>query len=481
MFWACSENRVGFNDIGSIKGKVVEMGTNVPLANVRISTQPITSTVFTDSLGNFLIENAPVGDYSVQARKDDYIASFEPASVISDATVEVVFELVPSTANNRPPDQPILISPSEGQVLDTTVVTFKWRATDPENDDLTFAIELRNDKNADVERFEDIMDTIFTYDGLMLGTQYFWQVAANDGINESVLSEIGTFSVIMAPEDNRFLFVRNIDGNNVIFSSDENANEFMLTDPSKNSYNPRTNVAAGRIAYLQTTGAQVDIFTMNRDGTDKQQVTLDVKPNGFDLNEINFSWPENSDRIYFPNFDKLYRIRTNGQGLIEYYRTIDGSLISEVDVDQEHQIIALKTNNLDGYNINIFTINFQGDLLNTVLTGVTGASSGLNLSVTGQKLIYAYDVSGFESFDYRRLDSRIFEYDLNTNMATDISYNKPAGTNDLDPVYSPNEAQVIFTNTSNDGISQQNVFTLEIGDDTSRAQLFTNAFMPDWE
>jgi hypothetical protein len=63
----------------------------------------------------------------------------------------------------------------------------------------------------------------------------------------------------------------------------------------------------------------------------------------------------------------------------------------------------------------------------------------------------------------------------------DISNEKPNGTNDLDPIFAPNEAFVIYTNTSNDGISRKDIYTLEIGVDETRTLLYTDAFMPDWE
>jgi hypothetical protein len=479
LLFSCNEDRIGENDYGIIKGTVVSMGNNAPLANVRISTQPITSTVFTDSLGNFRIENAPVGDYAVEARIEGYIADFEPTTVVANAEVTVVFELEISTANNDPPSAPELIAPAENEVLQSIEAIFEWTSTDPEEDPLTYTLELRNDQNNDVLVFEDITETTFTYSPLILGAQYFWQVAVSDGINDPVLSPLGTFEVISAPIDNRFLFVRNINGNNVIFSADEDGNEFQLTSQEMNSYRPRRNVAANRIAYFQTDGADVDIYIMNRDGTNKRRVTSVVKPTGFDLNEINFSWPENSSRIYFPHFDKLYRIASNGQGLQEMYQTPDGSLISEVDVNND--VIALKTNDLNGYNVSIFTINFAGTVQDVVFTGQPGAVSGLDFSVANEKLLFSYDVSGFESFDYRRLDSRLHIYNFITSTLSEISDNKPSGTNDLEAIFSPNEAFVIFTNTSNDGISQKDIYRLEINETDTREMLFSDAFMPDWE
>ncbi len=478
---SCSEEGVDETGVGSLKGTVVSAGDNKPLSNVKITTTPGSTTVFTNSDGKFVFDELTAGEYSVQAEIDDYQTAFESTKITTGNTSTVVFELEISTINNKPPSAPTLLSPADNAVVDSTSVTFKWSASDPDDDPLTFALELRNDKNQDVERFENLTDTTYTFSPLVLGTKYFWQVSAEDGINSPVLSAVNTFTVVASPTGNRYLFVRNIGGNNVIFSSDDEGNEFQLTSENTNSFRPRRNVAANKIAYLQTTGAQVDIFTMNLDGTDKQKVTSSVRPNGFNLNEINIAWPQNTDRIYFPSFDKLYRIRSNGQGLQLMYQTVDGSLISEVDVDETHNLIALKTNNLEGYNVSIFTINFNGDIQDTVLTNAAGAASGLNLSVTGKKLLYSYDVDEFQSPNYRRLNSRMFLYDLVLDTAADISGDKPAGTNDLEPIFSPNEAFVIFTNTSNDGNSPRHISTLPINDPDSREILFNNAFMPDYE
>jgi len=220
---------------------------------------------------------------------------------------------------------------------------------------------------------------------------------------------------------------------------------------------------------------------MNRDGTDVTQVTSAIKPQGFNLNEINISWPPGSDKIYFPQLDKLYRINSNGQGITLVYQTPDGSLISEVDVSETDDIIALKTNDLDGYNVSVYIIDFAGNVLDNIFSGMPGAVSGLNLSVTNNFLVYSYDISGFENVNYRRLDSRIFVYDIVNDTTTDVSDNKPAGTNDLEPIFSPNEAFVIFTNTSNDGISERFINRLQIGEANTREVLYENSFMPDWE
>ncbi|NCT16970.1 MAG: hypothetical protein COZ75_05265 [Flavobacteriaceae bacterium CG_4_8_14_3_um_filter_34_10] len=478
---SCSEDPINESGTGTITGTVVSQGDNLPLSNVKISTSPVSNTVFTDENGSFTITDILAGSYSVQAQLDGYLSSFKAANVASGLISNVVFELQISTANNRPPLPPTLISPSDNEILQNIEANFLWSVSDPDEDALTYSLELRNDINTTIEVFEGITDTSFTFTPLILGAKYFWQITADDGINTPVISSISSFEVVAAPIDNRFLFTRNIDGNNVIFSADEDGVEFQLTSINANSFRARRNVAANKIAYLQSNGAQMDIYTMNRDGSNKFKVTSSIKPNGFNLNEINFSWPPNSDKIYFPNFDKLYSINTNGQGLQLIYQTTDGSFISEVDVNENVNKIALKTNNQNGYLVNIFVMDFSGNIQNTVLTGVSGAASGLNLSFDGIKVLYTYDVSGNQNPVYRRLDSRAFIYNIMDGISTDVSEEKPSGTNDLDVRFSPNEAEIIFLNTSNDGVSQKNIWKRILDNTTLREQLFTNAFMPDWQ
>ncbi|HIB48968.1 MAG TPA: carboxypeptidase regulatory-like domain-containing protein [Flavobacteriaceae bacterium] len=482
--FSCNEDRIGEDDTGAISGTVVAAVSNTPIPNARIATQPVSSTVFTDSLGKFLIENVPVGEYAVEARVEDFLADFEPTTVLANTTVNVVFELDVSTANNRPPTSPQLLSPTENEVLQSVEATFSWTSDDPENDPIEYTLEVRNNQNDDVLLFENITDTTFTYSPLVLGADYVWQVSATDNINDPVLSPFGTFSVVSAPVDNRILFTRNINGNNVIFSADEDGSEFQLTPSDKNSFRPVRNVAANRIAFLQSDGAQVDVFTMNRDGSETRKITSTVKPAGFNLNEINISWPENSTRIYFPVLDKLYRINTSGQGLELVYQTTDGSLVSEVDAHESDNTIAIKTNDLSGYNTSILIIDNAGNLLDTVFSNMLGGVSGLELSVDNKQVLYTYDVSEFQNAEYRRLDSRVFIYDIDTDVATEISGSKPNGTNDLQVKYSPNEAEIILMNTSNDGISAQSIVILEvdfIDNDGNRETFKENAFMPDWK
>ncbi|WP_370225691.1 carboxypeptidase regulatory-like domain-containing protein [Mesoflavibacter sp.] len=481
LFCACSEETITITGQGTLTGKVVEKSTNIPLENVKISTNPNTSTIFSDSEGNFQISNIDVGDYSVKAEKEGYIVKFEGATIQESVSANVIFELEIETANNDAPNAPILLEPLNDSVEVGLSVDLVWSGSDPEEDELTYSVEILNDQNADVISFTEITDTTLTVSGLMYNTKYFWQVTANDGINNSVSSNVFNFRTIEFPE-NRIFFTRKINGNNVIFSTDDDGNEIQLTSQNNNSWRPRKAQSLNKIAFLRSNGGQTHVFTMNLDGSDVQQITSAVPVNGFNFEEIDFEWTNNDSQILYPSFDKLYVIDSDGSGLNQIYQTSNGNFITEVDWNQNTSTIALKTNNSNGYEVEIFTINTSGVVQDIILQGVTGAAGGIDLSFDGTKLLYTRDVTGNENQEYRQLNSQVFIYDL-TTMTTNsaVSFEKPPGTNDLDAKFSPTEAEIIIENTPNDGLSQSNIYKLTLGQVNGRELIEEDAKMPDWK
>lgn len=479
----CSEDTLETSAVGKITGMVIEKGTNEPIENIKISTNPATSTVFTDENGAFILVDVPPDDYSVQAMKEGLLTQFEGATVLAEAEVNVIFEMVQENTANNPPTSPVAIQPEDGAVDLGQTVEFAWDATDPENDSLTFSLEIRNSSTNEVLKFTEIPDSTYTVQGLEYNQKYFWQVAVSDEFNGPIMSPIFSFETLDYPNNGRFLFVRTINGNNVIFSSDENGDELQLTSEAMNSFRPRKSNAVDKIAFLRTIGAQTHLFTMNFNGSQQFQVTNTIPVNGFNLKRIDFSWSENGAKLVYPNFSKLYEIQINGGGNTLIYQTTDGKFITEVDVSDDNTLMALITNNADGYESTIFTVDMNGNLLTTVLSNVNGAVGGINLSANNQKLLYSHDVSGFESPQYRQLNSQLFIYDFPTAAATNISDDKPNGTNDQDPRFSPNESEVLFTNISNDGFSPPAIFKTDTFNNSSenRVLLFDGSSMPDWE
>ena len=480
FFTACTEDMVGKVDLGTIRGKVVISGSNEPLTNVKVTTKPSSQTVFTDSDGSFILEEVPSGSYSVKAELKGYLTTFESVSIQqSEQKVNVVIEMNDDESLNSPPSVPQLLSPTDDSKNQPQSVTLTWLATDSDSTDvLTYKLIVKNDLNNEVIKRDDIKQNTYTLENLSFGTTYYWQVSVNDGIHEPVNSDVYRFRVNDNP-NNRYHYVKKINGNYVIISSNEDGESFQFTPTANNSFRPRLNQNAGLIAFLRTTGGNSHIFTANRNGTNAFQVTQ-VPVNGFNNAELDFSWNQNGSSLIYPNFTHLYRINKDGSGQEIIYTTSDGSFVSECDWSADGSKIALKTNDANGYNVKIIVIDMLGNVLHTVLDNVSGGAGGLNFSVDGNKLLYCYDISGHEDNNYRKLNSHLFIADLVHDTATDLSTNKDNGTNDLDPRFSPNDASVIFVNTSNDGISTKKIQSIEI-ETTQRAVLFSIGEMPDSE
>lgn len=478
----CSEDLVDKTYKATIKGTVVKYKTNEPLSKVKITTAPTTETIFTGADGSFIIKDVPVGDYSVKAELDGYIMEIKGANLKDDGqTVSVVFEMKDDNALNSPPSIPELVAPADNAENQALSLKLSWNCTDPDGDTLTYKVILKNNKNSNVKTYKNLAEKSLTIDSLAYGTSYFWQVVASDNINPEVFSKTYKFTTKMTPE-NRFHYVRKIGNNLGIMSSDEAGNNFQLTLDNTSAIRPRKSNAAGVIAFIKVVEGNPHLFTVKPDGSELFKVTS-IPIQGFNINELDYSWSANGSELLYPSFDKLYRVNKDGSGTQLVYQTSDGSFISECAWSSDKSKIVLKTNNINGYNVKIYVIDMLGNTIKDILSGVTGAAGGLDFSVDGNKILYTKDISGFENSNYRQLNTHIFIYDLLADTTLDVSSKTkiPAGYIDIDPRFSPNEAEVIFTQTSNDGISRKDVYRLSISDEDSRKLLFSNAWMPDWE
>jgi len=492
LFLSCEEETLEDQTFGSLEGKVVSNGKNLPLENVKITTNPASTTVFTDGEGNFSITDIQIGDYSVQADKDNFQTSFEAASIYNGKLTNVIFEMDSTSASNLQPLAPELFFPADKQIKVANPVQFLWSSSTNDADEIHYTLELRNGNTGETQIFNTLVDTVLTVENLSIGTTYFWQVTADDQVSPPAQSKISNFQ-LEGVEMNRFLYVKRIDGNNVIFSGGEptdtnnleiNQNEIQLTTANVNSYRPKAHRLAGKIAFIRTIGGEPHIFTMNLDGTNQKQLTQEISIAGFRQDEIEYTWHNNGGSIYYSNFNKLYAINIDGSGTRLVYEASNDEFISEVAANPLNQQVVIKLNDSNGYNAKLRIVNPDSGLgTQTIISGVTGALGGIDYSVNGNKILYTRDVSGSENAQYRQLDSRIFEYDISTNTSTEIDTYKPTGFNNLDAKYSPNGGFIIFTYTSNDGISEKRIVRkqLDVLEIIDNEVLFTNSYMPNWE
>lgn len=490
----CSEDTIQEEFFGNLRGSAISEVTGEALSDVRITTSPSTTTVFTDAQGNFSIPNIPVDNYSVRADFDGFDDAFEGVEIFNNQESVVAFELSPIDSSLDAPSAPILVFPEDGAEDLESEVVFEWENVQSMSETLEYNLELRNSFTNEITNFVVVNDSTLTVSNLDLGVTYFWQVGVFDGENPEVLSSIREFSTLSFPS-NSFLFVRRNGSNNVIFSGGGEAdvdgtvvdeNIFQLTDPATNSFRPRRNNTAQSIAFLRSVGGDTHLFTMDLTGENVRQITANVPVSGFRQEQLDFAWGPNGDFLLYPSFGSLYKINSDGTGGEPVYSTTDGSFISEMSIQRfDQDRVLLKTNNILGYESRIFIIRLStGDEEMVVLEGLEGASGGIEITANGSKVLYARDVSGEENNQYTILESRLFIFDTEMNSTEMLDTGVVLGFNDLDPSFSPSEGAIIFTRSERffDAVPVPAVFRfiLEGNNTNSLDQLFSNASMADW-
>jgi hypothetical protein len=478
----CTEDSVDFAS-GTLTGTVREISTNEPLDNVKITTSPSTETVYTDEEGTFeIVESIPTGDYSVKAELSGFVSEFEAITIKEfDQSVSVAFELTKDESLNSPPEIPELLAPENLATGLNNSVTLKWSSSDVDEDSLTYQVVVHNNSSNSEEEYNNLHQDTLLLDNLTFGTTYTWQVSVSDSINAKVFSESHQFTIRQNPEY-AYHFTRLINDNYVIYAT--NLEEIIsITEVSNSSWRPHKYNIAQKLAFLQTSAGQINLVTSNLNGTNQQRINQ-VPITGFRDKLIDFSWNTDGSKFIFPSLDKLYKVNADGTGQEIIYQSTDGAFITKCAWSYDSSKIAIVTNNNDGYDGKINILDASGNWLQTILENQPGALGGIDWNITGDKLVYTYDVSDYQSDNYRQLEMDIFIYDFNDDEHLNISEmtSKPDGTNDIDPRFSPNDAQLIFSNSSNALFSEKSIYTIKLANlSDSREQLITNGEMPDYK
>ncbi|MEL4307281.1 carboxypeptidase regulatory-like domain-containing protein [Joostella sp. CR20] len=478
---ACSEDTVDAYGTGTITGKVVLTGVNTPMENVKVSTNPASSTVFTDENGDFVLKDVEVGDYSVQAQIDGYLTAFEGATVKTGLEVNVIFEMEVETANNKAPDAPQLLAPENGATDQNLEMQFIWKATDREGDSLTYSLEIKNSLNDDILSFEGIKDTTYTVDGLSHGLKYFWQVKVSDSINNPVLSEVYSFTTLKNPQYD-YVFTRVIGGNNVVMAKDEDGKEIQLTSSSTNSFRPKLSDAGDKIAFIRTVSGKNQIFVINADGTNEKQLTTAIPINAIDTEKMGFSWANNDTALLYPSLNKMYRIPITGGSSQLMFSAESGRYYMDVKQSSDRTKLLVLETNISGYEGAVKILDNIGGLISEVFQGVKGAVGGVDLSLDGNMVLYTYDVSEYESDTNRQLNAKVFLYNISTATNYLISDAKENGTNDTDPIFASDQASVLLVNAPNNKADDSDVLKVAFDEEfnvTAREIVIENAKMPN--
>jgi len=488
IFISCNENTVEPVLYGNISGIVYGPGEKSIVKGASITTNPATSAIVTSDSGKFLIQNAPVGNYSVSASKSGFGNATVSVSVVSGKTTQTVLFL--STSSNYTPEIPVNPSPSNQSTNQPVSLTLSWHNTISSGfsqDTTYFNVYLFESGSSDKKLIASgITDTSASVTGLKYNTTYYWQVTAKGSDTLKANSDIWSFTTIPFPNNN-IMFVRMVNGNYQIFSSDSVAAKIIqITNDNNRNWWPRFNPKHNKIAFSSNNSIEPQVYTMNLDGSDLFKVTS-ISVSGYGNYGIGFCWAPDGYNILYSHNDKLYRIGSDGTNLTLIATAPAGRNFRECEYSPDGSKIVVLTVGSNVYDSEIYTMNSDGSNMNLLVDNSPGATANPSFSIDGQKILYTHDISGHEDNDGRMINSHIFEMNLNTKDVVDLSINhisnkdnKSDGTNDLNPRYSSNGAQIIFENGSNVLNSTKDIWIMNT-DGSSRNKLISNGIMPDWK
>ena len=479
IFTSCKEDTITPEMFGSISGVVLDADDSSPIVGASVTTSPPTNALVTDDAGKFEYLDITVGNYTITVTKNDYVKTAVSVQVKDGETTSPTILLNKSTSNNLPPDEPSNPFPEESAINQPVSLNLAWTASDPDiGDTLTFDVYLYESNNpVQTQIASDISDTTVAVDNLLYNTTYFWQVIVKDG-EATTNGSIWSFTTL-PPPDNTYLYASKINGNYDIYSSDTTTNSTIrLTNNSYRDWWPRLHPNGSRIGYVSNEQVNPQIFTMSIDGSNIMRVTT-IPLAGYHNNGIGFSWSPDGGQLLYGNYDKLYKIDQFGSNLTQIATAPIGRNFRETDWSGVNNKIVVLAIGENSYDSEIYLMDSNGSNMTLFFSNLPGSMEYPSFSVDGNSILFTRDVSGFESPDGRQLDAHIFIMSINGTDTTDISVNKPNGTNDLEPRFSPDGSQIIFTNSSNVLGSAPDIWIMDMNGN-NRIRLFENAIMPDW-
>jgi len=480
LFFACKDETLAPITTGSITGFVTDAETGNPIAEASISTTPGTSALTTDSTGSYTFLDIPEGGYTVKATKLNYKTASVGITVKAEQTTvaNIVMERVES--ENKAPHPPYDPDPQNGAVDQPRSLDLAWMGSDPDVGDTLIYDVYFGDADALISLVSsDQGDTTYALEDLEYNTTYHWQIIAKD--SEGMIANSPVWSFITEPyPQHRIVFASNRSNNFEIYSSsNDGEDQIQLTSEPSRDWWPRISPNRDVIAFSSDRDVESHIYLMNMDGSDVKRITS-LPISGFHNYGVGFCWSPDGHRLLYGYFDKLYAIDDDGSNLTEIAQDSAGRHFIECDWSPLGDKIVALTIGDNFYESEIALMDIDGSNRTVLVGDSAGAMGSPSFAPDGRQIVFARDVSGHEIASGRQLDSRIFTFHFDSTRAVDISIDKVPGTNDLNPVWSPDGAKVIFSNVPNDISVSHDIWIMDINGE-NREKIITGGRMPDWQ
>lgn len=486
--WGCTEEQfVEPMQYGSVSGQVLNKKDGQPVYKVAVRLNPSGRTVQTDSIGRFRFDTIQAGKYTLQASKETFRDQVATVEVNGSYSTTTVMYLV----NENPlPVEPTLIAPATGTTSAPTTAVLKWKSTDPGNDPLTYDVVItREGSTIPTQTAAGLTADSLVLKDLAYGTTYYWQVTVSDGVN-TITGKTWSFRTVPFP-DVAYVFARRLEGRYQIFAMADGGSPLQLTHTGSN-WRPVVSPNRKQIAFISNADTDLHLYIMNHDGSNLHRVTT-VPVAGLIPSDLSFCWSPDGTQLLYPSNNKLYMVQANGSGngLRLIAETPAGRYFAGCDWTRQGDRIIARTTGSSIYDNRFVLMSSQGKDTVTVLNKTSSRVGNPVFSITGKEVLYTSDKDNFQNDQGRQLNAQITLMTLATRVpkivqsaGTDARSAKPAGTNDLEPRFSPNSAKIIFINVSNTGAGECTVMTIDFDSQTGQGQnrvaLFKGAEMPYW-
>lgn len=479
--WSGCEDKIKLEEYGDIMGRVIEDESGQPIVGANISSSPSTTALITDNDGLFFLSDVSIGDYNILAKKTNYANTTVGVVVRADKTVDVVISMKKNEDIGQFDIRILDPVPATSSINQNLTTQLAWRVENPHHvDTLKYTVKLyEGDAVTPVEIYELLTDTMVEVKDLQFNETYFWQVAVFLDGDEQTQSEMFSFQTLPVPEYTLAYVQKKKESYELFLSDTAATNSYQITHSViSRDWFPVVDPKNEMIAYSSNVSDEVHVYVIDVNGGTPYKVTS-LPLAGYHNQGVGLCWSPDGGEIAYCHYQKLYALRSDGTALRQIANAPQNRHFRMCSWAAYGNNIAVQTMGSEVYDSEIFVVNPDNGQLRLLVGNEPGRTGSPSFSIDGTGLLFTHDADGLNSPDGRQLNSRIYKIATDSSAVVDLSVNKPEGTNDLYPRYSPDGASIIFVNTPNTGTGTDDIYVMD-ANGTNRRKIIDDATMPYW-